>query len=150
MGPVGPDQPLNREFDALPFERIGDAAFSCHLPHTVLDKLIIELRPRSGQVPIDLTRWLMNASIASASLMPLIQQYRLPGAPRRLLAADEIREQKLPAQALMFELQNQMLTPGGENTRPIFQPDQSLLIQGTADSHAPAAVILYISPRKNQ
>ena len=145
MSLTEPDRRTNKELDGLPFDRIGDAVFACHLPGGIPDKFIVELRPHASQTLADLTRWMMSASIASASLLPLIQRHRLPGAPRRLLTAAEIIERKLPAQAAMFELQNQGLAIGSANTQTIFQPNQALIIQCSSDLPIPSAVILYLS-----
>lgn len=138
---------VNTDYECVRFARIGDAGFARWLQSGMHGEVIVELKPREGQSLVDMTRWLANASIASDKLIPLVQQRRLPGALVRPLSAQEIRERNLRPQAALFMIQNQKIEVDGKGLQDVFGPDLSLLIQGAANAHMPAAIILY---RKKQ
>lgn len=131
------------DYEVLPFQAHGQGGFGRKLPRQIDSGLIIEIKLKEGQNIEDTGRWLSQADIAGASLIPQLQRQRVPGARIRRLGADEIMRYQLPTMADLFMIENRAVELAEIGQRDLFIADQSLLIHGNASPHAPAAIFLY-------
>jgi type VI secretion system protein ImpJ len=137
------------EYDIRPFQIQGPGGFSYKLPQQVEGHLIIEVKRKDGQTIEEAGRWLSQADIADASLIPQLQRQRVPGARVRPLGADEVARYQLPTLADLFLVENRTVDLADLGRRELFAPDQPLSIQGHAGPHMPAAIFLYQKMRSD-
>ena len=137
------------EYDIRPFQIQGPGGFSYKLPQQVEGHLIIEVKRKDGQTIEEAGRWLSQADIADASLIPQLQRQRVPGARVRPLGADEVARYQLPTLADLFLVENRTVDLADLGRRELFAPDQPLFIQGHAGPHMPAAIFLYQKMRSD-
>lgn len=140
---------VDTAYDFLEFARIGDAGFARRLPAGAGDEVLIELKARDGQSLAVITRWLNEARIASASLMPELRKRRLGGARVRALTAQEILQHKLRPNAALFAIHNDTIEIDGRGRVPMFASETALLIEGSINERMPAAIVLYADKPKH-
>ncbi|HSC80075.1 MAG TPA: type VI secretion system baseplate subunit TssK [Chitinolyticbacter sp.] len=134
---------VDTAYDSQPFARVGDSGFARRLPDDV-GEVLIELKPRAGQTLTEIAHWLGECRIGSDELMPVLQTRRLPGATARALSPSEINARKLKPGSAFFIVHNEQLEINGDLAHA-YRPGRSLLIQGVANLHMPAAILLYRS-----
>lgn len=138
---------LHSAYEVSAFERIGDGVFARNLAAGLrTERLIIELRPASGQPPDALGRWLSQACVGAAPLVPLLRRRRLPGARVRPLPPEQAAALGAPSGAL-YEIVNQAIEHD-DKLVPVIQAGTALQIHGASNGQAPAAIVLY-TPARN-
>jgi len=134
--------PITSNFELIAFVQDDAGSFSQMMPLDVERELIVEVKPRPGQSPEEIGRWLEQSMISSAHLAHELGQRRLLGALTSLLEVDEIRRLGLRAGGLFYRIENQTIEYNGEVTA-VFHPNKSLMVKGPANLHIPAGIILY-------
>lgn len=137
-------------YETLQFSRAAqhehstqNLCFERRLLADMRDKLFIELKPTAGQSRAQLFSWLSEAVIADEILMPQLLRQRMTGAAVRALTETEIAHNKMPADSVLFLVENRMLTINDGGPVAAFQPEQVLLIYGRNNASTPKAIILH-------
>ncbi len=140
---------LSAAYAVMLFDRPRDELFTCELPPGMRpDRLIVEIKPRTGQSAREAGQWLRQAFIGSAALIPILRQRRIFGGRVRPLAGADLAALGVQSGSF-YEIANQALQQG-EKLVPVIQKDVPLHIEGEDAATAPAAIVLYIPSRNSQ
>jgi len=101
--------PITSNFELLAFIHGDEGSFSQLLPDGVDHELIIEIKPRPGQSPEEIGRWLEQSMISSAHLTHELGVRRLLGATSKVLEVEEMRRLGLRAGGLFYRIENQTI-----------------------------------------
>jgi len=134
--------PITSNFELLAFIHGDEGSFSQLLPDGVDHELIIEIKPRPGQSPEEIGRWLEQSMISSAHLTHELGVRRLLGATSKVLEVEEMRRLGLRAGGLFYRIENQTIDYEGQATK-VFHARKSLVVKGLANLHVPSGIILY-------
>jgi type VI secretion system protein ImpJ len=136
---------LSADFDVIDFRHVGASGFMCHLPSgTATNRLLIELRPRSGQNAATLGTWIDSARIAADDLMSTLVKRRYPGAVVTVATPAQVAELNLQPGAFVYEIANGSIEPDAGAARALIVAGRTLVILGEPDENVPAAITLYL------
>jgi type VI secretion system protein ImpJ len=134
--------PITSNFELLSFDQLDETRFSRMMPDDIGRELIVEIKPRPGQSPEEIDRWLSQSMVCSADLARELGLRRLLGALTAALDVAEVQRLGLRTGALYYRIKNQKIDYEGQPIK-VFRARQPLLIGGPASLHAPAGIILY-------
>jgi type VI secretion system protein ImpJ len=136
---VGKLDGLHSNYERYPFSPFKEG-FSRRLLEDMDGDVVVELVLRPGQDIDAAAAWLFAADIASADMLPIVQQQRQRGGKAEPLGAAEARKRGLPADAALFLLKNARIHSTGA---PAFRANAPLMIQGVDASNIPAGLYFY-------
>lgn len=132
---------LKLGYEMLSFEAVRGGVFECELPDDWSPEvLLLELRGGSG--PGQMLAWLGKAAVGDASLHPLFEQRRIPGAEYSPVSPQSVRCLPLRDGSALVRLSNISLEDEGES-RHVLVRGGRLRVAGPTRGAVPQALVLY-------